>query len=548
MPVVLVVDDEADSLRALVRELESRYGAHYRIVACASARDAVAVLTELRAEGADVPLILADQWMPGTTGVELLGRARELHPTARRGLLVSPGDRSAAAAIVAGTALGQIEFSLPKPAWSPDEEFHLALTASLGEWWRQRGGRYEAVTVVGAEHHARSHEVRDLLTRNGVPFGFHRSDSAEGLAVLRRLGLPADSGPVLALFTGTVLVDPSNAEVGQALGADVRPPERTYDVLIVGAGPAGLAAAVYGTSEGLRTAVLEREAFGGQAGTSSLIRNYPGFPWGVSGVELTWRTFQQAATFGTQFVYGNPATSMAGGGGSYVLGLQDGSEVTGRRRDHRQRRLVPSTRRSRARGARRRRCFLRRRDRAGAGDDRRARGRRRRRELGRTGRAAPVEVRAAGLRAGPRPRSLAASMSDYLIQRDRRRAQRGRPVRRRGRGRRRRRPAGIPRDCGTGSPATSSSLPAAGLFVLIGAEPFTEWLPDRLGRDRWGYLLTGPDAPRKLAAGAGTPSAGDDHARGVRGRRRPARLGQAGRLRRGRGLDVRPRGAPVPGA
>ena len=153
-PVVLVVDDEADSLRALTQELESRYGAHYRIVARASATDALATLAELRAEDAAVPLVLADQWMPETTGIELLARTRELHPTARRGLLISWGDRSATAPILAAAALGQIEFYLPKPSWSPDEEFHLALTASLGEWWRQRGGRFEAVTVIGGEHRA----------------------------------------------------------------------------------------------------------------------------------------------------------------------------------------------------------------------------------------------------------------------------------------------------------------------------------------------------------------------------------------------------------
>ena len=194
-PVLLVVDDEADSLRALTEELASRYGAHYRIVARASAKDALATLAELRAEDAAVPLVLADQWMPETTGIELLARTRELHPTARRGLLISWGDRSATAPILAAAALGQFEFYLPKPAWSPDEEFHLALTASLGEWWRQQGGRFEAVTVIGGEHHARSHEIRDLLTRNSVPFGFHRGDSAEGLAALRRLGLRADAGP-----------------------------------------------------------------------------------------------------------------------------------------------------------------------------------------------------------------------------------------------------------------------------------------------------------------------------------------------------------------
>jgi thioredoxin reductase (NADPH) len=492
MPVVLVVDDEADSLRALSQELESRYGAHYRILACGSARAALAILTELRAENGDVALVLADQWMPATSGVELLARVRELHPTARRGLLISWGDRSTGAPIIAATALGQIEFYLPKPSWSPDEEFHLALTASLGEWWRQRGGRYEAVMVIGGENQSRSHEIRDLLTRNSVPFGFHRNDSAAGLAALDRLGLRAEQGPVVALYSGAVLVDPTNAEVGQALGVDVRPPERTYDLLIVGAGPAGLAAAVYGTSEGLRTAVLEREAFGGQAGTSSLIRNYPGFPWGVSGVELAWRAYQQAWTFGTQFVYGNPATSLAAAGGSYVLGLQDGGEVTGRA-------VVI------AGGASYRRLDV--------------------PELeGLVGAgvfygAATVQAQAmsgghavvvgGGNSAGQaalhlsryarqvsvlvRSRSLAESMSDYLIQQID--AASTVDVR-----------YGVEVVGGGGDGRLEflrvrdrlsgdvESMPAAGLFVLIGAEPFTEWLPDRLGRDRWGYLLTGPDA------------------------------------------------------
>lgn len=492
MPVVLVVDDEADSLRALSQELESRYGAHYRILACGSARAALAILTELRAENGDVALVLADQWMPATSGVELLARVRELHPTARRGLLISWGDRSTGAPIITATALGQIEFYLPKPSWSPDEEFHLALTASLGEWWRQRGGRYEAVTVIGGENQPRSHEIRDLLTRNSVPFGFHRSDSAAGLAALDLLGLRAEQGPVVTLHSGAVLVDPTNAEVGQALGVDVRPPERTYDLLIVGAGPAGLAAAVYGTSEGLRTAVLEREAFGGQAGTSSLIRNYPGFPWGVSGVELAWRAYQQAWTFGTQFVYGNPATSLAAAGGSYVLGLQDGSEVTGRA-------VVI------AGGASYRRLGV--------------------PELeGLVGAgvfygAATVQAQAmsgghavvvgGGNSAGQaalhlsryarqvsvlvRSRSLAESMSDYLIQQID--AASTVDVR-----------YGVEVVGGGGDGRLEylrvrdrlsgdvESMPAAGLFVLIGAEPFTEWLPDRLGRDRWGYLLTGPDA------------------------------------------------------
>jgi CheY-like chemotaxis protein len=145
-PVLLVVDEEADSLRALSRELDSRYGAQYRVVARASAEDALATLAEFRAEGVAVPMVLADQWMPETTGIDLLARVRELYPTARRGLLVSWGDRSATAPILAAAALGKIDFYVPKPSWSPDEEFHLALTASLGEWWRSGGGLLDGNT------------------------------------------------------------------------------------------------------------------------------------------------------------------------------------------------------------------------------------------------------------------------------------------------------------------------------------------------------------------------------------------------------------------
>jgi thioredoxin reductase (NADPH) len=170
----------------------------------------------------------------------------------------------------------------------------------------------------------------DLLARNNLPFGFYASDSPDGRAALRRLGVDHPAGPVLSLYTGVVLVDPTNAEVAEALGLDVRPAGRAYDVVIVGAGPASLAASVYAASEGLRTALLEREAFGGQAGTSSRIRNYLGFPSGVSGVELAQRAYEQAWTFGAHFIYGNPATSLSQDGDLLVVGLEDASEIAAR--------------------------------------------------------------------------------------------------------------------------------------------------------------------------------------------------------------------------
>jgi thioredoxin reductase (NADPH) len=497
-PVLLVVDDEADSLQALTRELDSRYGSHYQVVGAASATEALATLERLRAAGAAVPLVLADQWLPDSTGTELLARVRELHPTARRGLLIAWGDRSAAAPIVHAAALGQIEFYLPKPAWSPDEQFHLAVTESLEEWWRQRGGQFEVVTVIGAEPSARSHEIRDLLTRNSVPFGFYRSDSEEGRAALQRLGVGEDQGPAVAMYSGVVLVDPTNAEVAQALGVDVRPVERTYDVVIVGAGPAGLAGAVYGASEGLRTAVLEREAFGGQAGTSSLIRNYPGFPRGVSGVDLAWRLYQQAWMFGTRFIYGNPATTLAHEGGLHVVGLQDGSEVRGRAvivaTGVSYRRLaVPGLESLVGAGvfygaatveaqavAGRHACVV------GGGNS--------------AGQAAlHLSKYAKQVTVLVRSTSLAASMSAYLI----REIESASNVEVRygvdvvdGGGDGRLEHLQL-RDRATG---VVDSLPAAGLFVLIGAEPFTDWLPEAVVRDRWGYVLTGSDVDQHRAA------------------------------------------------
>jgi thioredoxin reductase (NADPH) len=490
-PVVVVLDAEDASRQAVARELEGRYGAHYRIMSSASPEEALAGLEQLRGEGADVPLVLADQWMPGRAGAQFFARVRELYPTARRALLISWSDQSAPATIVEAAALGQIDFHLPKPVWSPDEQFHRAITESLAEWWRQQGGQFAAVTVIGTEPSARIHEIRDLLARNNIPSGFQRADSEEGRAALRRLGLDQSAGPVVTLYTGVVLTDPANAEVAEALGVHIRPAETTYDVVIVGAGPAGLAAAVYGASEGLRTALLEREAFGGQAGTSSLIRNYLGFPRGVSGAELAGRAYEQAWMFGTQFVYGNPATSLATDGDLRIVGLADGSAVTSRAvviaTGVSYRRLaVPELESlagagvfygaatTEAQALAGKRAFV-----VGGGNS--------------AGQAAlHLSKYAQRVTILVRSASLAASMSQYLI----RDIETAPNIKVRyhtevagggGDGRleqlslRHRDTAGI------------ETVPADGLFVLIGAQPFTDWLPEAVGRDQWGYILTGPD-------------------------------------------------------
>src|SRR5215831_1666407 len=490
-PVIVVVDDEDDSLAALARELESRYGAHYLVVACASPGRALARLAGLRAEGASVPLVLADQWMPGQAGAEFLAQVRDLYPTARRGLLFSWGDQSALGLLANAAALGQIDFELPKPAWAPDEVFHRAITESLDEWWRQQGGRLEAVTVIGRDPSARVHEIRDLLSRNNVPFGFLRSDSEEGRAALTRLGVTGATEPVVAVYTGAVLEDPANADVAEALGTAVRPAGLTYDVVIVGAGPAGLAAGVYGSSEGLRTALLEREAFGGQAGTSSRIRNYLGFPSGISGVELTARATQQAMLFGAHFVYGNPATSLAVDGDLRVVGLEDGSQV-------RSRAVVIAT------GVTYRRLAVPGLDSlVGAGVFYGAGTAEAQAVTGKS-----VFVVGGGNSAGQaalhlskyarrvtivvRSESLAASMSDYLIREIGNAANidvRFRTECTGGGGAGRLEQLEL-RDNRSGETGREA---ADGLFVLIGAEPLTGWLPGQVDRDQWGFILTGHD-------------------------------------------------------
>src|SRR5215210_767530 len=287
-PVLLAVDDDPNALGRIEHELRQRYGSYYRVACEDSPEAGMRTLRELRAAGEDVAVVLADQWMPGMTGVEFLTHTRQLYPGAKRALLFERGNRTIREPILQAMALGQIDYYVPKPERSPDEEFHRAIAEFLDEWAREYRPASMAVRIVGDQWSPRSHELRDIFSRSVIPCAFYAVDSEEGRELLARWDKTPDQLPAVVVFDQLVLVNPSNAEITDAFemtspfGLNTLPDVRNFDLVIVGAGPSGLAAAVYGASEGLSTVVVERQAPGGQAGTSSRIENYLGFPSGIS--------------------------------------------------------------------------------------------------------------------------------------------------------------------------------------------------------------------------------------------------------------------------
>jgi thioredoxin reductase (NADPH) len=488
-PVILAVDSHLPALRDLSHNLKRRFGADYRVLTARTAAAALARLERLGASGDEVALLLADCWVPGTSGVSFLAAAHALFPAARRLLMFNYGDTTAAEVIRQATTFQQADHCLPKP-WHPAEQLlYPAVGDLLAAWSRAARPGPQVVEVVGRQWAPRSHEIRDLLSRNGVPYGFYPADTQDGAELLRYAGLTEADLPVLRMFDGRVLVDPANAEVAAALGARIRVDDDPYDVAIIGAGPAGLAAAVYGASEGLRTLVLEMEALGGQAGTSSMIRNYLGFPRGISGTDLAARAYEQAWNFGAQLVFFCRAVGLRPDANRIIVDLDDGNRVACRT-------VIVAT------GVRYRKLAVPRADAlVGAGVF-----------YGAASTEAPalhgqpVFVAGGANSAGQaaihladharevtlavRGTRLADGMSDYLI-----RVIDQTPnihvrlntevIDAHGSARLQ----GLTlRDRQTG---TTELVPAAALFVLIGATPFTDWLAGAVQRDPGGFLLTG---------------------------------------------------------
>ncbi|MBN9102548.1 MULTISPECIES: FAD-dependent oxidoreductase [unclassified Pseudonocardia] len=323
-PVLMTVDDDPGVSRSVARDLRRRYGEEFRIVRAESGRDALDALRELALRGEPVAAILADYRMPEMNGIDFLEAAMDVAPHARRALLTAYADTDAA---IRAINVVDVDHYLLKP-WDPPEEKLYPVIDALVETWRAVGVRpVEETRVVGHRWSAECFAARDFLARNSVPYRYYSIDEPEGARLLEAAGAGPDDVPLVITTDGTALRNPSDAEIAVAVGLTTVPAGDFYDLIVIGGGPAGLGSAVYGASEGLRTVLVERQATGGQAGQSSRIENYLGFPDGVSGAQLTDRARRQAAKFGAEVLTARDVVGLEVRGSARVVKFGDGSEI-----------------------------------------------------------------------------------------------------------------------------------------------------------------------------------------------------------------------------
>ena len=493
LPALVAVDADPQVLAAVETQLVGRYANDYRIECLRDPDEALQAFAALKESGVEVALVLVGQSLEAALRDDLLDGVRRLHPHAKRVLLVAPDawtDAAAARAIRAALSLGNIDHFVNIPAAGLDEVFHEALSDFLLEWAREQLLVPQTVHIVGETWSGRAYELRDVFASCSVPHSFCLADSDEGRALVAHAGDDAKL-PFMVLPDGRVLSDPSNAEIAEVAGAPMDLEEHTFDLVIVGSGPAGLSAAVYGASEGLRVLVVDAAGIGGQARSSSLIRNYLGFGRGVSGSRLAEEAYQQAASFGASFVFMHDVTALARTGDALELSLVDG-------------RVIDAGAVILATGASYRRLGIESLEAlTGAGV---FYGGSASEAPGLTGKA--VYVLGGGNSAGQaalhlaryaatvtivvRAKSLEARMSHYLV----RTIEAESKIEVRvgtevvgGGGEGHLRELEL-RDNVSGEQTT---VPADALFVLIGARPQTEFLPSEMARDEYGFLRTGDD-------------------------------------------------------
>jgi thioredoxin reductase (NADPH) len=323
-PVIVTVDDDPSVSRAVARDLRRRYGEKNRIVRAESGEQALDALHQMKLRGDQVAVILADYRMPGLTGIEFLERAMDVYPYARRVLLTAYADTSAA---IDAINVVDLDHYLLKPWDPPEEKLYPVIDDLLRAWQRTERKPVREIKLVGHRWSAPSAEMRDFLARNQVPYRWYPSDSAEGSRLLEAAGTDGQQLPVLITSEGEPLIAPSRAEVAAKVGLATLPGRDFYDLVVIGGGPAGLGAAVYGASEGLHTILVEKFATGGQAGQSSRIENYLGFPDGLSGGQLTDRARRQAVKFGAELLTTREATGIEVNGPARTVHFSDGSAV-----------------------------------------------------------------------------------------------------------------------------------------------------------------------------------------------------------------------------
>jgi thioredoxin reductase (NADPH) len=328
-PILLSVDDDSDVLRAIERDLRSQYGAEYRVIASDSPAQALDLLKQLKVRNDSVALLLADQRMPHMDGIEFLQEGMRLFPDAKRALLTAYADTTAA---ISAINEASINYFFLKPWDPPAEHLYPHLDDLLDDWQASYRPVFQGIRVLGTRWSPRSYELRDFLARNRVPYQWIdvevSGNDPETKRLLEALGPEAANLPVVLFPDGTKLLESVPADVAQKVGLRTRAQTDFYDLAIIGGGPAGLAAAVYGASEGLHTVMVEREAPGGQAGMSSRIENYLGFPSGLSGNDLARRAVAQAMRFGVEILSPQEATSVRTEGSYRFIKLADGNEIS----------------------------------------------------------------------------------------------------------------------------------------------------------------------------------------------------------------------------